>query len=102
SGALNSISTLVSFDLGRRFRPDMSDQSLVRLGRISAAAALVVSIMLLPLLNRYESLFSGVNDIIAHMAPPITCVFLLGVFWKKASATAAQLTLWFGSFLGVL
>jgi SSS family solute:Na+ symporter len=70
-------------------------------GKISAAVALLVSILLLPLLNQYESLFNGINDVIAHIAPPITTVFLLGIFWKKASAKAAQLTLWIGSLLGV-
>ena len=29
-------------------------------------------------------------------------MFLLGVFWKKASSKAAQYTLWSGSALGVL
>jgi solute:Na+ symporter, SSS family len=101
SGALNSIATLASFDLYRRFRPAVDDRSLVRAGRISAAVALAVSIAILPLLNRYESLFNGINDVIAHIAPPITTVFLLGLFWKKASAKGAQLTLWIGSFLGV-
>jgi SSS family solute:Na+ symporter len=102
SGALNSIATLASFDLYKRFRPQPQDHSLVRVGRISATIALIVSIALLPLLNQYESLFNGINDIIAHIAPPITTVFLLGIFWKKASAKAAQLTLWIGSFLGMV
>lgn len=102
SGALNSISTLVSYDLGKRLMPQMDDRRLIRLGRISAVIALVLSILLLPLLNRYESLFNGLNDIIAHLAPPITCVFLLGIFWKGASAKAAQYTLWIGSLLGFL
>lgn len=102
SGALNSISTLVSFDLYKRFKPSASEQELVRMGRISAGIALVLSILLLPLLNNYSSLFNGVNDIISHIAPPITCVFLLGIFWKKASARAAQITLLAGSTLGAL
>ncbi|HLZ87963.1 MAG TPA: sodium/solute symporter, partial [Puia sp.] len=85
SGALNSISTLVSYDIYRRRRPEADDRQLVRMGRISAGMALLLSLALLPLLNRYESIFNGLNDIIAHIAPPITCVFLLGVFWKKAS-----------------
>jgi len=102
SGALNSISTLVSYDLYRRFRPEASDRKLVKTGRIAAGIALVLSILLLPLLNSYESIFNGINDIIAHIAPPITCVFVLGVFWKKASAPAAQLTLLAGSALGAV
>ena len=102
SGALNSISTLVSFDLYKRFKPDISDAHLVRVGRWSAGFAILVSIGLLPLLNSYESIFNGLNDIIAHIAPPITCVFVLGIFWKKASALSAQYTLWIGSILGIL
>jgi SSS family solute:Na+ symporter len=100
SGALNSIATLASFDLYKRFKPETSDHKLVRIGQVSAAIALMISIGLLPLLNQYESLFNGINDVIAHIAPPITTVFLLGIFWKRASAKAAQLTLWIGSLLG--
>ena len=102
SGALNSISTLVSYDLVKRFRPGVKDKQLVKLGRIAVVVALIFSVALLPLLNSYESLFNGLNDIIAHIAPPITCVFLLGIFWKKASAKSAQYTLWVGSLLGVV
>jgi solute:Na+ symporter, SSS family len=100
SGALNSISTLVSYDIYKRRRLDAEDKHLVRVGRISAGLALLFSLALLPLLNRYESIFNGLNDIIAHIAPPITCVFLLGVFWRKASPKSAKLTLWIGSALG--
>lgn len=102
SGALNSIATLVSFDLVKRSRPEISDQKLITTGRIAAGISLIISISLLPLLIRYESLFLGFNDVIAHIAPPITCVFLLGVFWKRASALSAQYTLWAGSLLGVI
>lgn len=100
AGALNSIATLASFDLYKRFKPGTSDAALVKVGRWSSGVALLLSIALLPLLNRYQSLFEGINDVIAHIAPPITCVFLLGIFWKGASARSAQLTLWLGSALG--
>lgn len=102
SGALNSISTMVSYDMYQRHRPQASDKQLIWVGKISAGVALLFSLTLLPLLNQYESIFSGINDIIAHIAPPITCVFLLGVFWKGASAASAKYTLWIGSALGVI
>ncbi|WP_235324398.1 sodium:solute symporter [Pedobacter lusitanus] len=102
SGALNSISTMVSYDMYQRYRPEASDKQLIWAGKVSAGIALIFSLALLPLLDRYESIFSGINDIIAHIAPPITCVFLLGVFWKGASAQSAKLTLWIGSILGVI
>jgi SSS family solute:Na+ symporter len=101
SGALNSIATLCSYDLYKRYRPRASDKDLVRVGRIAAFVSLLLSLSLLPLLNRYDSIFNGLNDIITHIAPPITCVFLVGVFWKRATARSARLTLWIGSALGV-
>jgi SSS family solute:Na+ symporter len=102
AGALNSISTMVSYDIYQRYKPDASNEILIKTGKIAAGIALVVSLALLPLLNHYESIFNGLNDIIAHLAPPITCVFLLGVFWSKASAQSSKLTLWIGSALGGL
>ena len=36
------------------------------------------------------------------MAPPITCVFVLGVFWPAASARSATLTMVLGSIMGAL
>jgi SSS family solute:Na+ symporter len=102
SGALNSISTMASYDIYKRYKPEVSDEKLVTAGKIAAGLSFVVSLLLLPLLNSYESIFNGLNDIIAHIAPPITCVFLLGVFWGKASAKSAQLTLYIGSAAGVV
>ncbi|ANI88326.1 sodium:solute symporter [Arachidicoccus ginsenosidimutans] len=102
SGALNSISTMLSYDIYKRYKPESSDKKLVRVGKISAGISLCISLLLLPLLNKYESIFNGLNDIIAHIAPPITCVFLLGIFWKGASAQSAKLTLWLGSALGAV
>ena len=101
SSASNSIATMVSYDIVKRFRPDTSDKKLVFIGRIATLTAICSGIALVPLLDRYESIFTGVNEIIAHMAPPITCVFVLGLFWPAASARSAKWTMWLGSLMGV-
>jgi len=101
SGALNSISTMVSYDIFKQRKPQATDKQLIRIGKISAVIGMAFSLALLPLLDRYESIFNGINDVIAHIAPPITKVFLLVVFWRKAPAVSAKLTLWIGSFLGM-
>ena len=82
------------------FFPGRSDHQLVGAGRIAAGAALLASIALVPLLDRYGSLFVGLNDIIAHIAPPVTTIFLLGVLLPSATALSARWTLWLGSALG--
>ena len=102
ASAANSISTLFSYDLWRRFRPQTPDSRLVIIGRIATLVSFVLGVALVPLLDRYESIFAGLNDIIAHLAPPITCVFLLGIFWPRASARSAKWTMWIGSAMGAL
>lgn len=102
ASAANSISTLFSYDLWKRFQPETPDHRLVAIGRIATFASFLLGIALVPLLDRYDSVFAGLNDIIAHMAPPITCVFLLGIFWPRASAQSAKWTMWIGSGMGAL
>ncbi len=101
SSASNSIATMVSYDIVKRFRPATNDKQLVFIGRIATLSSIALGIALVPLLDRKVSIFNAVNEIIAHMAPPITCVFLLGVFWPAASARSAKWTMWLGSLLGV-
>jgi SSS family solute:Na+ symporter len=100
AGALNSVSTLVSYDLVKRWRPQTKDHSLVKVGRITAFITVILAIIWSLQLDRYESIFQGVSALISYIAPPITTVFLWGVFWKRASGTAATVTLLAGSALG--
>ena len=86
ASASNSIATLFSYDLWRRFRPATPEHRLVLIGRLASLAAFLLGIGLVPLLDRYKSIFAGINDIIAHIAPPVSCVFAVGVFWPRASA----------------
>jgi SSS family solute:Na+ symporter len=101
SGALNSISTLTAYDLLKRFKPDTPDHQLVVAGRIAAGIALVLAIGTVPLLIEAPSIFNALSDIIAHIAAPVTCVFLLGVFWKRANAFSAQWTMIIGAITGI-
>ncbi len=100
ASAANSISTLFTYDVWKRFRPDTPEHRLVIIGRTATFLAFALGIALVPLLDLYESIFAATNDIIAHMAPPITCVFTLGVFWGRASAQAPSTRCGWGRRLG--
>jgi SSS family solute:Na+ symporter len=52
--------------------------------------------------GKFTSIFEAINKIAAAMAPPITTVFLLGVFSKRGTKEAAIVTLWVGFLLGVI
>lgn len=101
SGALNSIGTLVSYDLFKRLRPDATDRALVSVGRWSSFISLVLAI-LWSLTLKPEGIFQSVNAMITYIAPPMTCVFLFGIFWRRASSTAALATLVIGSGCGMI
>jgi len=101
SGALNSIATLFSYDLYRRWRPDTPDRKLVVVGRVATFFAMLIAIFWSPFIARFESIYQGANTIICYIAPPITTVFIWGIFWRRASSRGAMATLTIGSALGL-
>jgi SSS family solute:Na+ symporter len=102
SGALNSIATLFSYDIYKRWKPETSDRTLVFVGRIVTFLAMIAAIVWSPYVSHYPSIFQGVSAIICYIAPPITAVFIFGVFWRRASGTAAIMTLWLGAAMGLV
>jgi SSS family solute:Na+ symporter len=100
SAALNSTATLVAYDLFKRYQPDLSDHRLVFIGKVTTAAGTLLAIVASPLFGHYTTIFEGINKVISYVAPPISAVFLLGVFWKGASGASALITLLAGMALG--
>ncbi len=101
SGALNSISTLFSLDLYKRWQPDTPDRRLTQVGRFVTFVGMIAAILWSPLISHFQSIFQGIVALICYIAPPITAVFVFGVFWKRASAAGALATLSIGSGLGL-
>jgi len=101
SGALNSISTLFTLDLYKLRRPNASDRKLTAVGRTATFVAMIAAILWSPLISHFQSIYQGIVALICYISPPITAVFLWGIFWKRASSTAAIATLTTGSALGL-
>jgi SSS family solute:Na+ symporter len=102
SAALNSTATLVAYDLFKRYKPNIQDHSLVTIGKVTTILGTVLAIVASPLFGHYTTIFEGINKLISYVAPPITAVFLLGVFWKRPSGAAAFVTLLTGMALGMV
>ena len=100
AAALNSSATLVAVDIVKRFKPRIADDKQVRIGRISAVVVMILAMAWSTQGGRYSSIFEAINAIAAHLAPPITTVFLWGVFWRRGTKQAALTTLIFGFLLG--
>jgi len=102
AGALNSIATLFSFDLYKRFKPETSDKQLVHIGRIATIVSVIVAVIWSPVIAGFGSIYGAIVSLISYIAPPITAAFLVGIFWKRATAKAANITLWIGFVLGMV
>lgn len=102
AGALNSIATLFSFDLYKRFKPDTSDKKLVHIGRVATVVGVIFAILWSPVIGRFDSIYGAIASMICYISPPITAVFTVGIFWKRATAKAGAITLWTGFALGLI
>lgn len=100
SAALNSTATLVAYDIFKRYKPGLGDHQLVGIGKITTVAGTLLAIVASPLFGHYTTIFEGINKLISYVSPPVTTVFLLGIFWKRASSKAAFITLISGIILG--
>jgi SSS family solute:Na+ symporter len=101
SAALNSSGTLIAIDLAKRLRPSMSDRQVVTVGRVSSALVMILAILWSTQGARFTSIFAAINIIASDLAPPITTVFLFGVFWKRGTKEASIVTLLGGLCIGV-
>jgi len=101
SGALNSIATLVSYDIYKRWAPEASDRKLIAVGRFATFLAMIVAILWsLAIASLDTTIFQAMVDIFCAVAPPTTVIFFWGVFWKRASSKAALITLFTGIVIG--
>ncbi|MHC4517360.1 MAG: sodium:solute symporter [Planctomycetota bacterium] len=102
AGALNSTATLVSIDIVKRVKPATSDSALVRIGQVTAVVVMVLAMLWSTQGERFGGIFKGINQMIAVLAPPISAVFIWGIFWRRATSAASFTTLVFGFVLGAI
>jgi SSS family solute:Na+ symporter len=102
SAALNSSATLFAYDIWKRWHPATPDHKLVIIGRWTTVVATIIAIVLSPIFGHYDTIFQGLTTLICYVAPPITAVFLVGVFWKRANGRAAFVTMVSGAGMGAV
>uniref|UniRef100_A0A6Q2XXR0 Solute carrier family 5 member 9 n=1 Tax=Esox lucius TaxID=8010 RepID=A0A6Q2XXR0_ESOLU len=87
----NSSSTLFTMDIWQRFRPQASELELMMVGRVFILVLVVLSILWIPILQSANSgqLFDYIQAITSYLAPPITAVFIMAIFWKRVNEQGA-------------
>ena len=91
---INSSATILTVDLYKGlFRPAAAERELIRFGRRAGVAVLVIGALWAPVVMSFGNIFSYFQECWFLIAAPIMAIFLLAVFWRRATATAAAWTL---------
>src|SRR5580700_886684 len=98
---LNSASTLITMDVVKQLKPNLSDAQVVRLGRAITVVLLVVAVAWAPQLQLFPSLWQYLQAVLAYAVPPVVALFLVGMFWRGANADGAAATMLVGSCGGL-
>jgi len=102
ASVFNSCSTLFTVDIYKKLRPDTPERKLVNVGRIATTIVVILGISWIPVMANISGvLYEYLQSVQSYIAPPITSVFLLGIFWKRINAKGALATLIGGFFLGM-
>ena len=90
AGKANSISTIFSLDLYRKYvEPDASEKKLVRVGRWSVIVSILIAGLVAPMLQTLDQAYQFIQEYVGFISPGVLAIFLMGFFWRKTTATAA-------------
>lgn len=103
SSLFNSCASLFTIDIYEKIRPGSSERTLVTVGRIATAVVVVLGIVWIPVMPMISrgGLYQYLQSVQGYLAPPITAVFLLGIFFKRINARGAVTGLITGFIAGM-
>lgn len=94
ASVFNSVSTLFTVDIYKKLRPNAPEKKLVRTGQIATVIVVIIGIIWIPIMANISGvLYEYLQKVQSYIAPPITAVFLLGIFHKRINAQGAYVTL---------
>ena len=87
---LNSTSTIFTMDIYKSLiNKEATDKQTVKVGRLSGLAALIIAMIIAPKLGNLGEVFQFIQEYTGVVSPGILAVFLMGLFYKKATNNAA-------------
>jgi SSS family solute:Na+ symporter len=106
AGKVNSISTIYTLDIHKKyFQKEANEQKQVRIGRIAVFAAMILAVMFTwtdVLGIGGEGGFTFIQKYTGFISPGVFAMFILGMFWKRTTGTAAIAGVITGFLLSVL
>lgn len=98
--SLNSLSTVFTMDLYvKKINPSATNKQIIKVGRMAVAVGCLLAIIIALAIDNIKglNLFDVFQSVLGFIAPPLSVVFLLTVFWKRTTRKAVNLVLSAGS-----
>ncbi|WP_027330752.1 sodium:solute symporter [Marinimicrobium agarilyticum] len=98
----NSSATLFTIDFYKKYKPESSENHLVKVGRYATVAVVALGILWIPVMQLIaDVLYEYLQLVQSLIAPGIAAVFLLGVFFRRITPTAGFTGLVAGFVIGM-
>ena len=104
SSLFNSTATLFTFDIYKKLKPLATDKKLIQVGRIATLIVVIFGLLWIPIMPLISKggLYQYLQSVQSYLAPPITAVFLLGLFNNRINNKGATFGLFLGFLIGML
>ena len=90
AGKANSISTIFSLDIYKKFiNKEASEKKLVSIGSWVVIVCMLIAAIVAPALRSLDQAYQFIQEYVGFVSPGVLAIFLLGFFWKKTTSAAA-------------
>jgi solute:Na+ symporter, SSS family len=90
AGKANSISTIFSLDIYKKFfNKDATEKQLVGIGKWVVIVSMGIAAFIAPALKNLDQAYQFIQEYVGFISPGVLAIFLLGFFWKRTTAAAA-------------
>jgi SSS family solute:Na+ symporter len=102
SSVFNSCSTLITWDIYKKFQLNATEKRLVMVGRIATVVLVMFGLLWIPMMKLISGqIYQYLQSVQAYISPPIAAIFLLGVLSKRMNSQGAIAALLTGFVLGI-
>jgi len=99
---ISAFNTVFSYDLWQRYvRKDRPDEYYLKVGRLATVGATVLAIGTAFIASGYSNLMNYLQTLFGFFNAPLFATFILGMFWKRMTATAGWVGLVSGTAAAV-
>ncbi|WP_443947349.1 sodium:solute symporter family transporter [Pedobacter sp. AW1-32] len=102
--SLNSLSTVFTMDVYvKKINPKATNKHIINIGRLTVVAGCIFAVIVVLAIDNIKglNLFDVFQSVLGFIAPPLSVVFLLTVFWSRTTRKAVNFTLSIGSVISL-